>query len=257
MTASHIVRPRLEQLGTIISDVFTAEIIDVGNTVSLTSSTSVSMVFNFDLETDTAGNFINRNLLHTSAPQSRFFNVHWDTSLTSIDTSVVVSARIEVVPEVVATIDLPYADLQTLTVTPVWSLADTLYNVDFPIDFNVLYGDQPTRSIASEIGLGRWNGRLVFEIAPSTTALWTFIKATDVDITAVPFFSGFEHIQAPKRPVVDMRSGLPAAAEDLVEDDYTPGIWTSPENWDPIDPTWVEVIDFNPLEGVKKDDVPA
>jgi len=140
------------------------------------------------------------------------------------------------------------------------------YDINIPLDFNTQYDSRPAKSIQTVLAGHNWNGRLAFAWLNSN-AFNPVIEVTvepdeyDNGFLAgqyVPFTTGWlDHPASRGRPVNDMRTGFPAFAGDLVEDQYLHGIWTSSDQWDPDDPRNIREVRFPRDEGAKKDDVPV
>jgi hypothetical protein len=109
-----------------------------------------------------------------------------------------------------------------------------------------------------------WNGIIsltvttlaVLEVHSADSA--TPALAPRIDTAETPFFTGIDNDGVRLgRPVRDMKTGLPTHVPDLVEDGYRPGVWTSPNQWDPPDPRDERPTEVPDGEGVWDDDIPA
>jgi hypothetical protein len=146
-----------------------------------------------------------------------------------------------------------------------WSLNSngSTWDLAYPVDFNTVTGTRPPISVQNTTRSTRWNGLLQFQFssAAGATVIVRDPEAYNRGFLQgqyVYHYTGWENRPAERgRPVPDMRTGMPSFAEDLIEDDYTPGIWTSAKQWDPDDPRDVRPVEFPADEGVKKDDVPV
>jgi hypothetical protein len=81
------------------------------------------------------------------------------------------------------------------------------------------------------------------------------LLVTELDFfTGVAGSKGREKADSRVRIVRDSRFGMPSWSEDLVEDEYTPGLWVRANDKDPED-EYREYVP-NPREGTRDDDVP-
>lgn len=285
-------RPRLEQHGTdgkkFGNENFVEETLPTnGSTLSLgtfggpTETRVYTQLYNFDLATDAAGRIVDHDNYFTSAPQSQFFTVTLHTDMTSVHSNARVRVWLNPIPTAFSDLVSPFFpgspspnELDPpMTIIEdnipgtdaLWVLNGSVYDLVFKIDFNTIYTvatSPPTRSIMTMIRDRTWNGRLAldFQVGNGSTVILTF-DSPYIGTATCPFypaFTGWDGRPADRgRPVLDMRTGTPAFAEDLVEDGFHSGIWTSQANWDPVDPRDVHPVDFPDDEGQKKDDVPV
>lgn len=138
------------------------------------------------------------------------------------------------------------------------------FDLDFNLDMNLLVGSRPAKSLMYLTRDGRWRGRLALSFTVNVSAFFFFVRnpsAYNRGFLVQPRIddhTGWSGFSAERgRPVRDMRSGLPAFAQDLVEDNFSPGIWTSGINMDPADPRDFQPVEFPPDESTKDDDVPV
>lgn len=222
----------------------------------------------------------------TQDSQSLYFNLTFPTNITSIISTMVLGFEAVVDPisrpntEVIISNFNAKTNLRAIE-NPLdssrWDLTGATYDLTFPLDFNTETstitinafaftppGNTKVKTIQSAIKPASWNGRIALTFTSFDASTWDFtIDPSDYNrgfLTGqyVPFHTGWENRPASRgRPVRDMKTGLPAFAEDLVEDGFKPGIWTSSAQWDPIDPRDVRPVEFPDEEGVKTDDVPV
>lgn len=105
-----------------------------------------------------------------------------------------------------------------------------------------------------------WNGRQNFAIRVDTSGLGaTQNVGFDGTLTLyrAPFNTGIQSGRRNDRMAMDMRTGVPSFAGDLIEDGYRPGIWTRPENYDPPDPRDIQPVQLPETEGEVFDEVPS
>ncbi len=149
------------------------------------------------------------------------------------------------------------------TTSSVWVLNGSTYDITIPFDFNTQFGDHSQDSIQTLSKTPTWDGRLNITLVLEDGEGWTINVPSDYSGgfwvgQFVPFNTGWDGRSGyVGRPVNDMKTGLPAFAEELVEDGYRDGVWTVASQWDAIDPRDVREVVFPDDEGTRKDDVPA
>jgi hypothetical protein len=241
-----------------------------------------AQIYDFGISLDSERSLpLSPNVFFTSAAQSLYFrnvmrttNTDTDNDITNANELLSIGFVDDSAPELWSASNLPSnADVVTIEANMeapgeffVLSENGVQYDINIPLDFNTEYDSRPARSIKTVLSGHDWNGRLAFAWENS------FGFAPTIEVTVepeeyengflagqyVPFTTGWlDHPASRGRPVNDMKTGLPAFAEDLVEDQYVHGIWTSGEQWDPDDPRNIRQVRFPRDEGTKKDDVPV
>jgi len=272
MTTTTTFRPLLVQHGVGTFIAWTDYEVDIGSQVGVQSyavsaTKQYSQVYDFGLTFDSErGLPIGNDVFFANVANT--FTVTLETSRTSVPAaSAIWFSNILAQPlwtTGISTADSVLLELFTSS-SDAWQLNSngTTYDFSFDIDMNATYtGNARDVTIMSNFRDSRWQGKfaLVFAFG-GTDVLVRDPTAYDRGFLSsqhVPIHTGWENRPATRgRPVTDMRSGKPAFAQDLQEDGFINGIWTSSRNWDPDDPRNIRPVEFPPDESLKDDDVPV
>lgn len=283
MTDTISFRPRLEQhghqSGTLFTPFSTDLDTDPATIYPIPAGADYIQVYNFDLTFDSErGLPLEPNNFYTQSDQSKFFTMTLATTLTAKIATLSLAMEGLETPSVKAespTETLLLSALSPMTIedsisasSSFWVQNGFTFDLVIPIDFNTI-NSRPSGSterdatITQFIKTTRWNGRIILHIENSGDSWSIKVDPNTFDTgfwagQYVPFHTGWENFPASRgRPITDMRSGLPAFAQDLVEDGFVPGIWTSSENADPDDPRNIRQVEFPPNESTREDDVPV
>jgi len=279
-TNSSIFSPRLEAhgvSGTVVgSPLFIARTLP-GQTSPLTTNVTSGYYYcqsyNFDTSADAAGNFRDTRNFYTQTSLSEYFTITLPTDITTPFENVLLYVDKRPAGAVYSQSNQPSraADLAEhqlyatyASTDSIWVLNGSTYDLTFQLDWNLTFGSKPAWNIVTLVKNRLWNGRLniCLDMTNASTRVITHPTGTRVDTFAygqyVPAWSGWDGRPASRgRPVLDMKTGLPSFAEDLVEDGYLDGIWTVASQADPLDPRDLRDVVFPDDEGTRKDDVPA
>jgi len=243
------------------------------NSFTVSAGATYTQIYTFEVNNDSErGLQLDTPNFFTQASQSQYFTLTINTKLTSPRSDIGLQYQTGPTPSAweVSGPNLPenVTDFQDIenpiaSDSSLWVLNGSTYDLVIPLDFNTQYGTGSTESIKRTVNKPTWNGRLSLAF-PNSGASWAFTINSDTFDRGlmvgqyVPFHTGWDGAPASRgRPVRDMRTGLPAFAEDLIEDGFHPGIWTSARSWDPTDPRDLRPVEFPAGEGTKKDDVPV
>ena len=245
-----------------------------GNQTIISAGEVYGFVFDFEIDFDSTTGLPrpSRNYF-TQDSQSQYLEILFSTNIETPVSTFGYQFRATSTPELWGLNTPPQTntDLQDIETTfsntsDIWTLNGSTYDMVFQIDFNTKYGSgKDKNSIQRYIQHSTWNGYLAIVITNTGGASYRVNQPTGAVFDRsqatgqyVDFYTGWLDRPASRgRPVTDMKTGLPAFAEDLVEDGFLPGIWTSADQWDPIDPRDIRSVEFPDDEGVKKDEVPV
>lgn len=233
--------------------------------------------YNFDTTSDVNGNFNDTRNFYTQTSQAEYFEITLQTDLTTKHEGVTIYIDQTANPDVVSstnhfTLAATAATYLTYAVyastDDIWVLNSngSTYDLTFKIDWNLGFGSRPIYTLNSTFKDRLWNGRVnvVFDLTTGVPNRVDITHPTTVRLDDfaygqwVPSWSGWDGRSGyVGRPILDMKTGLPTFAEEVVEDGYLDGVWTVPAQWDPIDPRDVREVVFPDDEGTRKDDVPA
>ena len=285
MTVSSSFRPLLVQHGTatvvdgLVNEIFEVDIGAQTGTQSFHRNTleTYFQIYNFELNFDSErGLPIGNPVSYTSAADSEYFNWSFETTLSSIPTTLTLVYYSNLSQSAAWTVGQYTGSGTTVLETyadgsasEVLTMNGPSYDFSYDIDLNTAYTQNAATAngnrnitMMSNMSNSKWNGYFALGFYATTAHFVQFEPDTfdrgSIAGQQVPFHTGWEGFPASRgRPVPDMRSGMPSFAQDLQEDGQQEGIWTSAANWDYKDPREIRPVEFPPNESLRDDDVPV